>query len=108
MAPVNTIALMTLSTIGQALMIALLPATRGYTSLWPTIACIVAANTTIWLFARILQSGVSLGLLIPFSSAAPPIVAIVAGIFLYGDAPSIAKLALLLGACAAIAAASLV
>ena len=84
-----------ISVILQVVMITLLPATKAYTNLCPTLAAIVCINVAIWLFARIVASGVQLSYLIPISATVIPLAVIAAGILIYGEPAPVLKIGLL-------------
>ena len=102
-----TVLLMALvSLLAQAAGVSLLPKTQGLTDPLFTAAFALCFALGLGLMARIVHAGVSLGLLIPFMSATVPLVAIMVGIFVYGESASPLKLALLVGACVTIGVAS--
>jgi hypothetical protein len=56
--------------------------------------------------ARLLNSGINLGILLPFMAAVVPLCAIAVGILFYGESASFIKLSLLVSACLVIGFAS--
>jgi hypothetical protein len=56
--------------------------------------------------ARLLNSGINLGILLPFMAAVVPLCAIAVGILFYGESASFIKLFLLVSACLVIGFAS--
>lgn len=81
---------------------ALWPLTRGFTEPLPALACVVAQLVAVWLLCRLLYEGVSLSSLIPLASAVVPMAASAVGVLLYAEPISLAKVVLLVGACALI------
>lgn len=94
------------SVILQVGAISLLPATAGFTKLWPTLGCVVGFAIAIGLLARIAASGVQLSILIPLSAAAVPIAVVLVSIFFYGEPAPLLRVGLLIGACAMVGIAS--
>jgi multidrug transporter EmrE-like cation transporter len=91
---------------GQLIAIGLLPRTSGFTVPVPTFWCIAALVFGVWMNARIAQSGVSIGILIPFMSAVVPLATVVIGIVAYGEGASFPRLVVLAIACGLIGLAS--
>jgi small multidrug resistance pump len=100
------VARFSISVILQVAMITLLPATKAYTNLWPTLAAIACINAAIWLLARIVASGVQLSFLIPISATVIPLSVIAAGILFYGEPAPALKIGLLVFASLLIGVAS--
>ncbi len=71
--PLRIIVLFVVAAAGQVTAIGLLPRTQGFTHVAYTIGCIVSFSLSLWLIARILQSGVNLGILVPLMSAVSPL-----------------------------------
>lgn len=94
------------SVVAQAVGVSLLPKTAGLTHPLFTAAFALCFALGLGLMSRLVHAGVNLGLLIPFMSATVPLVAITVGIFVYGEAASPLKLAMLVGACVTIGVAS--
>nr|WP_047166063.1 hypothetical protein [Sphingomonas sp. Y57] len=84
----------------------LLPMSQGFTRLWPTIFCMAVLVASMWCLSRLLQSGVALGILMPMTAAALPLVAMVIGIFVWGESFSITKTCLLITGCVLVGFAS--
>jgi multidrug transporter EmrE-like cation transporter len=83
------------SVILQVVSLSLLPATKSYTVLWPTIVALVCLNVAIWLFARLVAGGVQLSILIPISATVVPLSIIAVGVFAYGEPAPALKITLL-------------
>ncbi|MDR1717025.1 MAG: hypothetical protein LBS20_14415 [Prevotella sp.] len=88
--------------IGQAMW----PLTKGFTKVLPTIIVCVAQIIGLWLFNRVIVSGVELSLLVPFAAATFPLVLVLIGIFIYKEKASLLKIFTLIGACVLIAVAN--
>ena len=84
----------------------LMPLTKGFTAPLPTIGLIVLFSTGLGLLARLLDSGVELGVLLALGSAVVPLTITILAIFLYGESASFMKISLLVAACALIGLAS--
>jgi multidrug transporter EmrE-like cation transporter len=104
--PLRIIALFVIAAAGQVTAIGLLPRTQGFTSAAYTIGCIVCFSLSLWLIARILQSGVNLGILVPLMSAVAPLGGVLVAILVYGEHASLPKIAALVTACGLIGLAS--
>ena len=94
------------SVIAQVMSMAMMPRTLGFTNLSYTFACLVSMDISVWLAAKLLQRGASLGVMIPAMAAFVPLVTILIGICMYGESPSAAKVSLLVVACGLVAFAS--
>ena len=94
------------SVVFQVIGLSLMPLTKGVTQLAPSIACALAFMAGLGLMARLLNSGVNLGILLPFMAAVVPLCAIAVGILFYGESASMVKLSLLVSACLVIGFAS--
>lgn len=92
--------------VGQAIGLSLLPATRGFTALWPTVACILSFVLSFAVFARLINNGVELSMLTPIVTITLQLVVLVIGITVYKETASMAKIGLLIGAAAMIAGAT--
>jgi multidrug transporter EmrE-like cation transporter len=90
----------------QLITVALLPRTKGFTAPLQTLECLGAFSLSLWMIARIAYNGASLGILIPLLNALVPMGAIAIGVFLYGEAASVQKMAMLFFACTLIGVAS--
>jgi multidrug transporter EmrE-like cation transporter len=90
----------------QIVTMSLLPLSRGYTVLWPTLCVIAAINIAVWLFARIVASGAQLSILIPLSATLIPLCVIAVAIFVYGEPAPVLKILLLVAASVLIGIAS--
>jgi quaternary ammonium compound-resistance protein SugE len=90
----------------QVVMVYLLPMTRGYRTLLPTIGCLLSINAAIFCLARLSASGVSVGILIPVSAALVPLAAIAIATLAYGEPAPLYKVTLLICACGLIGFAS--
>jgi multidrug transporter EmrE-like cation transporter len=89
----------TISVAAQLLGTAMLPLTQGLTRPVPTLIGALGFLIGTGLMARLVNSGVNLSVLVPLVSAAVPLASIAMGVLLFGDSPSVPKLALLLAAC---------
>ena len=94
------------SVVFQVIGLSLMPLTKGVTQLVPSIACVLAFLAGLGLMARLLNSGINLGILLPFMAAVVPLCAIAVGILFYGESASFIKLSLLVSACLVIGFAS--
>jgi multidrug transporter EmrE-like cation transporter len=92
----------------QLLAMVLLPRTRGFTVVVPTLGCAVLFVCGIWMIARMYQSGAKLGIMSPLLAAVIPLGVIAIGIVLYNESVSPLRVVLLVGACALIGAAAAV
>lgn len=92
--------------VGQAIGLSLIPATRGFTAIWPTIACILSFVLSFGVFARLVNKGVQLSLLTAIVTVTLQLVVVVVGIIVYHQPASLTKIALLLGAAVIVAVAS--
>jgi multidrug transporter EmrE-like cation transporter len=96
----------TISLASQLLGVAMLPLTQGLTRPVPTLIGALGFLIGTGLMARLVNNGVNLSVLIPLNSTAVPLASIAMGVLLFGDTPSVPKLAVLLTACGLIAFAS--
>lgn len=101
-----TVLTFAVSMVLQLAMICLLPMTRGYTSLWPTLVVLVCMNLGFWLFARVLESGTPLSMLIPISATMIPLGAIAVGVIAYDEPMSWTRGGLLLASAGLVGMAS--
>lgn len=92
--------------VGQALGLSLLPATRGFTAIGPTIACILSFILSFGVFARLINNGVELSMLTPIVTITLQLVVLVIGITVYQETASFAKIGLLIVSAVLIAAAT--
>ncbi|HTT42260.1 MAG TPA: hypothetical protein VMG33_04255 [Steroidobacteraceae bacterium] len=106
--PLRIYALFFASVAFQLMAMMLLPRTRGFTVLLPTVGCALLFVCGIWMVARMYQSGAKLGIMSPLLAAVIPLGVIAIGIFLYDESTSPLRVGLLLGACALIGAAAAV
>jgi multidrug transporter EmrE-like cation transporter len=95
----TTVATFLISIVFQVGAILLLPSTRGFTNPLPSVLCVASFGVALWMLARIINSGVDLGLLIPISAAAVPLATMIAGILIFHEPGSPIRVMLLLGAC---------
>ena len=79
--------------------VAMLPLTQGLTRPVPTLIGALGFLIGTGLMARLVNNGVNLSVLIPLNSSAVPLASIAMGVLLFGDTPSVPKLAVLLAAC---------
>ena len=100
------IAMLAASVVFQVIGLSLMPLTKGLTELVPSIGCGIAFLAGLGLMARLLNSGINLGILPPFMAAIVPLCAIAVGIMFYGESASLTKLSLLVSACLVVGFAS--
>lgn len=96
-----TLGLFLAATLFQLVGASLLPMTRGMTAPWPSAAVFACYAIGLICMARLTVSGVNLSLLIPIITLAiivGSVIVGIGGIGLYGDSPSLTKLAWLGGA----------
>jgi small multidrug resistance pump len=84
--------------MGQIGALALLPLTRGFTALGPTIACIALFVVSLGISARLVNSGVELSSLTPIATVAIQLFILFIGIAVYGEPASPIRIALLFAA----------
>lgn len=94
----NLILLVAGAAIFQLAGVSFLPATRGMSVPLPTLAVLVCYALGITCMARLLISGMALGIVIPLVTLIIIIGSIVVGMVVYGDNPSPTKLSLVVGA----------
>jgi hypothetical protein len=94
------------SMLSQFAGLALIPATRGFTALWPTVGCISAFLIGIGVSARLVHNGVQLSIITPFMTVALQLLVLVVALTVYGETASFAKIALLVCAALMIGAAT--
>lgn len=92
----------------QILAMTLLPRSRGFTVLLPTVGCAALFICGIWMIARMYQSGAKLGIMSPLLAAIIPLGVIAVGILLYHESASPLRITLLVAACGLIGAAAAV
>ncbi|RZO78570.1 MAG: hypothetical protein EVA63_10890 [Halieaceae bacterium] len=100
------IAMLAASVVFQVIGLSLMPLTKGLTEIVPSIGCGLAFLAGTGLMARLLHSGINLGVLLPFVAAIVPLCAIAVGMLFYGESASLTKLSLLVSACLVIGFAS--
>lgn len=100
------IAMLAASVVFQVIGLSLMPLTKGLTELVLSIGCGIAFLAGLGLMARLLNSGINLGILLPFMAAIVPLCAIAVGIIFYGESASLTKLSLLVSACLVVGFAS--
>ncbi|PHQ64202.1 MAG: hypothetical protein COC10_02155 [Sphingobium sp.] len=94
----GTLALFVAATLFQLAGASILPATRGMTAPLPSFGVFACYAIGVVCMARLILSGVDLSLLIPIITLAIIIGSVIVGMTIYGDAPSMGKLAWLGGA----------
>jgi Acetoacetate decarboxylase (ADC) len=92
--------------VGQFVALALIPATRGFTAVLPTIVCIVSFVLSIGISARLVHAGVDLSVLTPIITVSLQLLILVVAVAVYGESASFAKIGLLIGAAVMIGAAT--
>ena len=103
---IQVLALFAGSVIGQLVALGLLPRTQGFANPVMTVVCLAFFVFSIWMIARLVHSGVNLSLLMPILAAVIPLGTIAIGVLVYGDNPSLGRIALLVAACGLIGLAS--
>ena len=63
--PLHAIAPFAAAFVAQMVGVVLLPRTSGFTNIPATVSCIAVAVFSLWMVARIVHSGVNLGILFP-------------------------------------------
>ena len=86
--------------VGQIAALSLIPATRGFTAVLPTVACSALFIFSLAVSARLVHSGVELSLLTPIATVLIQISVVIIGITVFGESASPARIGLLL--CAAL------
>lgn len=104
----NVVWMFAASVVAQLVAISLLPQTRGFTHLVPTIACSAAFLVGIGMIAKMIHRGLPVGILMPLLAAIVPLGGIVIGVLLFGESATFAKMALLVFACVLVGAAAAV
>lgn len=94
------------SVIFQLIALYLMPMTKGLTSPGYTALWAVTFLIGVGLLARLVHSGVNLSTALPLMAAIVPLCTIAIGVLAYGEAASLLKIGLLVGACALIGIAS--
>lgn len=102
---VNSI-LVLIAIVTQAAGASLLPATRGFTAPWPTLAVIVSYMIGLICMARLMQGGMNLSVVIPIMTATIPLAILAVAFLVYHEPASLLRIALLLTATIIIAIAS--
>ena len=92
--------------LGQFLALALIPATRGFTAVVPTLACIALFVISLGISARLVYSGVELSLLTPIATVVLQLLVLAVSIIVYHESASPWKIGLLLCAALMIGAAT--
>jgi multidrug transporter EmrE-like cation transporter len=102
---VQTIGTFALQVLMQLTAIAMLPLSKGFTRAGPTLVCVLAIVASVYLLARLTNSGVNLSTLIPWAATMVPLASIAMGMLLFGETASPMKVSLLVLACLVVAAA---
>jgi len=89
-----------ISVAANLVAIGLLPITRGFSVLLPTVICLVSFLIAIAMLARLTHSGLNLGIMMPAYAAVVPLGTIAIGILVYGESASFLRVGLLGAACA--------
>ncbi|WP_176595015.1 MULTISPECIES: hypothetical protein [Sphingobium] len=100
--PFGVIAIFLISLGSQVVSVSLLPQTNGFANASWTICCVIPFLISLWLIAVMIRQGVALNVIMPLFAASVPLASIAVDYFVYGNALSFSKLALLVGACCAI------
>ena len=83
------------TTLFQLLGASLAPASQGMTRPWPSIGVLASYAIGVTLMARLINSGVSLSLLVPLLTLSITLGAVAVGVLVYGESASTVKLVLL-------------
>lgn len=78
--------------------LALIPATRGFTALWPTVGCISGFLIGLAVTAQLVERGVPLSSVTPMTTVALQLLILAVAIFVYGESASVLKIGLLVSA----------
>jgi small multidrug resistance pump len=92
----------------QLLALTMLPMSQGFTKPVPVIVLMISLLGAMWCLSRLIVSGVGLGFLFPLLGAAIPLAAMILGAFVFGEAFSVPKAAVLTLACGLIGLSSVV
>jgi multidrug transporter EmrE-like cation transporter len=103
---VQIVILFTVNLVLQVITLILLPMSQGFNKPIPAFLVLVAMGASMWCLARMIASGVGLGIIFPFIAAAVPLASIAVGVFFLGEAASGSKISLLVAACSLICLAS--
>jgi multidrug transporter EmrE-like cation transporter len=101
----QSVAIFALQVLMQLTAIVLLPPSKGFTKPFPTIGCSLAIVASVYLLARLVNSGTNLSTLIPMAATVVPLASMAMGILIYGETPSVVKVVLLGFACLIVAVA---
>jgi multidrug transporter EmrE-like cation transporter len=102
---VQTIGTFVLQVLMQLTAIAMLLPSKGFTRAGPALVCVVAIVASVYLLARLTNSGVNLSTLIPWAATMVPLASIAMGMLIFGETASPMKVSLLVLACLIVAAA---
>jgi multidrug transporter EmrE-like cation transporter len=83
-----------------------LPKTEGFTKIGYTLVSLSMFAIASAAMARLIRSGIELGILIPALSATVPMFTIGIGILLYGESASVPRVSMLIVACLLVGLAS--
>ena len=86
------------ATIFQLIGVLMLPATKGMTQFWPTLAAALTYGIGVTCMSRLIVSGMDLSLMIPIITVSIMLSAVAAGVIFFGDSASPIKIAALIGA----------
>jgi hypothetical protein len=92
--------------IGQFIAVSLLPTTRGFTAVGPTIITVIVFIVALAAAAKVVASGVNLSLLVPMSTVVLQICVLGVAIVIYKEPTSAAKVVSLIAAAGLVAFAS--
>jgi len=102
---IQTVLIFGLQVLMQLTAIAMLPLSKGFTKVGPTLVCVMAIVASVYLLARLTNSGANISTLIPWAATAVPLASIAMGMLLYGEMASPMRLSLLVLACIVVAVA---
>lgn len=95
----TVIGLFLIAAFAQMLGLALMPATQGLTSPWPTVGMFACNVFGLSILARLVQSGAPIGVLVPMLAASVPLMTIAVSGLVYHDPMPPVRIGLLIAAC---------
>jgi multidrug transporter EmrE-like cation transporter len=104
--PVFALSTFIVAIMSQIVALGFLPRTVGFHAPVPTLSCVGLFVLSLWLLARLSQSGINLSILIPLVAATVPLGTVAIGIFMYGEGASALKICVLVAACGLIGVAA--
>ena len=104
----QTIGILLTSVCFSVLGASILPVTKGFTAVAPSIMCVGSFAVALWLMSILVARGGEISILVPFSSALTPLGTVVVGALVFGEPMTVVKAGLLLVACGLITAAGII